>query len=142
MGEKIDLVIKNNIAIITYSSIAQGILTGKFPLEVTFQENDARSSMVLFSHDVWPKVFKTVNKMKNLAIKDSNLFVHYAINWIKEKDSISSILFGARNASQVEEIIKSEDALSNKTIIEELTKLSDEIHEDLPDTGNIFRYYP
>lgn len=134
--------IQNNIAIITYSSIAQGILTGKFPLEISFKENDARNSMILFSQDVWPLVHDTVDKMKNIVKKDHTSLVHYAVNWIKEQEGISSILFGARNALQIDEIIQSESTESNKNVLMELTRLSDQIHESLPNTGNIFQYYP
>lgn len=42
----------DNIALVTYSSIAQGILTGKYPLNISFKENDARHSMILFTKDV------------------------------------------------------------------------------------------
>ena len=133
---------ENNIAIITYSSIAQGILTGKFPLDISFKENDARNSMILFSQDVWPSVYDTVDKMKNTVKNNHASLVHYAVNWIKEQEGISSILFGARNALQVKEIIESEKTRSNKNILMELAHLSDEIHECLPNTGNIFQYYP
>lgn len=80
--------------------------------------------------------------MKNAIKNDHTPLVHYAVNWNKEQDGIGSILFGARNVLQLKEIMESENAESDKNVLKELTRLSDKIHEVLPNTGNIFQYYP
>lgn len=47
---------EHDIALVTYSSLGQGILTGKFGENPTFPEGDQRSNMILFHDDVWPHV--------------------------------------------------------------------------------------
>lgn len=49
---------EQGIALITYSSIAQGILTGKFPRELQLQPGDQRSGIILFDPQIWPHVYE------------------------------------------------------------------------------------
>jgi len=47
---------EHDIALVTYNSLGQGILTGKFGENPAFPEGDQRSNMILFHDDVWPHV--------------------------------------------------------------------------------------
>ena len=58
---------ESGIAAITYSSIAQGILTGRFSSEPMFAAGDNRVHTVWHERDVWPKVYAAVETMKPIA---------------------------------------------------------------------------
>ena len=133
---------EHNIATVTYSSLAQGILTGKFPRKPEFDEGDARSTMLLFEPDVWPHVYEGVEQLKQLAGEADRPLAHLAIQWVAAQSGINSILVGARNAGQIEQ---SADAMASPVsshILERMTRISDQVCARVPDVGNIFRFYP
>ncbi len=132
----------NDIAVVTYSSIGQGILTGKFPREPKFQEGDSRAGMVLFDKDVWPSVYDGVKRLGEIAASLNRPLEHLAIRWIAVQRGITSILVGARNATQVQQNAAAMQGDIPQAAFESMTEISDALMQSVPDVGNIFRYYP
>jgi len=133
---------QHNIAVVTYSSIAQGILTGKFSREPKFEEGDSRAGMLHFDPEVWPHVYEGVQQLKQVASEADRPLAHLAIQWVAAQSGINSILVGARNAQQVDQ---NTDALASPVssgILERMTGISNEVCRHVPDVGNIFRFYP
>jgi len=133
---------EHNIAGVTYSSVAQGILTGKFGPNPTFKEGDQRGSTVPFDADVYPHVYAGIQNMKKLADKVGCPLVHLAIRWVAAQPGISSVLVGARRPEQLLDNLASMEGEVSSDILDMLTESSDGIMEHMPDVGNIFRYYP
>lgn len=134
--------VEHGISVVTYSSIAQGILTGKFPQQPEFREGDQRPQTTLFDPLVWPHVFAGVEEMKTVAEESGRSLTHLAIRWVAEQSAVTSVLVGVRNAAQVEENAQAMDGEIERTVFERLTAISDRVRDQIPDTGNIFRYYP
>lgn len=134
--------VENNIAVVTYSSIAQGILAGKFPRQPEFREGDSRAKMVLFEDDVWPSVYECVEQFKQIAGQIDRPLTHSAIRWVAAQPGVTSVLIGARDAKQVEENAAAMAGEIPADILDRLTQLSDAVMPHIPDVGNIFRYYP
>jgi len=133
---------RNDIAVISYSSIAQGILTGKFPYDPIFESSDSRSHTLFFQPDVWPYLFATTKQLKLIAATIDCPLHHLAIQWIIQKTGINSIIVGARNGSQVRDNVASLNRKVPDETINIITEISNEAIEYLPDEENIFRYYP
>lgn len=133
---------EKKISIVTYSSIAQGILTGKFGKEIEFAVGDHRKHTVLFEKEHWPLVYEGVENLKNVTENSGRSLLELAIRWILSRQGISTVLVGARNGLQVQSNVKSLDGEINSTILDELTSVSNLIMKTIPDTGNIFRWYP
>ncbi len=134
--------IQNGISIVTYSSIAQGILTGKFGKEIEFSSGDHRKDTVLFEKELWPVVYDGVERLKEIAALSGRSLLDLAIRWILARQGVSTVLVGARNSSQVQLNVKSLDGQIDDKILDELTQASNLIMKTIPDTGNIFRWYP
>ena len=134
--------IRHNISIVTYSSIAQGILTGKFSRHPEFKDGDQRPNTTLFADDVWPVVHNGIEKTKTIAAESNQSLSHLAIRWVAEQKGIASILVGVRNAAQVADNAAAMGAEIDSAIFKRLTDISDDIHREIPDTGNIFDYHP
>jgi aryl-alcohol dehydrogenase-like predicted oxidoreductase len=130
-----------NISIITYSSIAQGILTGKFPREPQFREGDQRPKTVLFDDNVWPRVFEGVEEMKQHAAESDTPLTHLAIRWVLSRPFVDAALVGARNADQVAANAAALEAGIDDDMLQAIGRISDGIIRHIPDTGNIFRHY-
>jgi myo-inositol catabolism protein IolS len=133
---------EHGIAVVSYSSIAQGILTGKFPKAPEFRDGDQRPSTTLFDPDVWPVVYDAVERMKPIAADAGRPLAHLAVRWVAKQPGITSILVGVRNAAQVAENAAAMEGEIDDEIFDRITRVSDRAKEMIPDTGNIFRYYP
>ncbi len=134
---------ENGISVVTYSSIAQGILTGKFGKErPTFPQGDARDKMVLFDPEVWPHVADGVERMVQLVGREGQPLVNLAIQWVARQAGVTSVLLGARNTEQATQNAAAMAQPVSDATIAELTAISDGVLQHLPDAGNIFRYYP
>jgi aryl-alcohol dehydrogenase-like predicted oxidoreductase len=133
---------EHNIAGVTYSSIAQGIMTGKFGTKPEFREGDQRGGTVPFEPDVYPHVYAGVQEMKKIADELERPLVHLAIRWLTVQPGISSVLVGARTPDQFHNNVAAMEGEIPEGVLNRITAISDRIVEHVPDVGNIFRYYP
>lgn len=70
---------QHDIAVVTYSSIAQGILAGKFPRQLHLNPDDQRTRIVFFQDAVWPHIYEGVEQLKRLAETVERPLTHLAI---------------------------------------------------------------
>ena len=131
---------KNDISIVAYSSIAQGILTGKFPKKPRFNKGDLRPKTVLFDHAVWPRVYDCVQELKSIAARAGRPLNHLAIRWAARQPGISSVLVGARNGTQVRQNVAAMHGEIDDSVFAAMTRVSDRLMASIPNTGNIFRH--
>jgi myo-inositol catabolism protein IolS len=133
----------HDIAVVTYSSIAHGILVGGFGRDVSFPVGDQRrSGIVLFKPDVWPLVYDAVESFKAVAGRAGRPLVHLAIRWALHQPGVRTVLVGARNAQQV---ASNANALEDKiadSIFKEMSAISDQLMRQIPDTGNPYAHHP
>ena len=134
--------VENQIAIVTYSSIAHGILSGKFERALMLSEGDQRHGILLFRDDVWPHIYEAVEQLKALAAEVNRPLVHLAIRWVLHQQGITSVLVGARNARQVEQNVEAMEGEIPDWVFERMTVLSDETLRHIPNLGNVYGYYP
>jgi myo-inositol catabolism protein IolS len=91
--------LKNNITLLAYSSMAQGLLTGKFGPDHKFAKGDHRFSNKLFQPDNYERVQKALEKLRPIAKANSITLGQLALAWIISQSGICAIA-GARNAEQ------------------------------------------
>jgi myo-inositol catabolism protein IolS len=140
--EIIPFCIDNGIAVIPYGTIAQGILTGKFRADVQFESGDHRKDGVLFDPVVWPDVYKCVSQFKDTVSPLQRPLTDFAIQWALKRPGVSCVLVGARNSEQVKKNVAAINENIGCDVFLKLTEISDAVIKKIPDTGNIFRYYP
>jgi aryl-alcohol dehydrogenase-like predicted oxidoreductase len=132
----------HGVAVVSYSSIAQGVLSGKFPRQPEFKPDDQRPRTVLFEPEVWPHVYEAVQAMKALAERAGRPLVDLAIQWVAGRPGIASVLVGARTAAQVRQNVAAMTGAIDPELLDEMTALSDAVAPQIPDAGNLFRFYP
>lgn len=133
---------ENGIAAVTYSSIAQGVLTGKFPRHPQLGEGDNRAKTVHFDEDVWPHLYEGVEKLKPLAEEANRPLAHLAIRWVLHQPGISTAVVGARNPEQVARNAEALTGEIDQSIFDRMTEVGDEVMNHVPDVGNMYRHYP
>jgi aryl-alcohol dehydrogenase-like predicted oxidoreductase len=94
---------ENNIAILAYCPMAQGLVTGKMPPEREFAEGDLRRANPRFSVDNRERVAKMLDAYKSVADKHNATLAQLAIAWTIHQPGLTHALCGARNIDQVKE---------------------------------------
>ena len=140
--EIIPFCMEHNIVGVTYSSIAQGILTGKFGPKPKFKEGDNRARTVPFDPEVYPHIYAGIQKMKEVAQEANRPLVHLAIRWLTVQPGVGCVLIGARTPEQLNDNLAAMEGDISDDVLNRITDISEEIMSHIPDVGNIFRYYP
>ncbi len=141
-GDVIPYCASRNIAVVAYSALAHGILTGKFGRDPGLVPGDQRHTILPFRPDLWPDVYAAVEEIKAIATPLGLPLATLAVRWILSRPGIDSVVIGARNAAQATanaQVLKPE--ISAATFAE-ITRISDRISARLPDVGNVFDHYP
>jgi myo-inositol catabolism protein IolS len=133
---------KHDIAVIAYSALAHGILSGKYPRELEFGSDDQRWGIRLFKPDAWSQVFEGVETFKQLAASENLTLSHLALRWLLHQASITSVLVSSKNKQQVLENQKALTLEIPDRVFDELTALSDHVIQTIPDDRNLFGYQP
>ena len=91
--------IDNNISILAYSPMAQGLLTGKFGPDHEFQKGDHRSKNKLFQPDNYQRVQQALARLRPIADQLGVNLGLLALAWVTSHRGVCAIA-GARNAEQ------------------------------------------
>lgn len=102
---------KMDMNIMTWGSLGQGILTGKYDLKSTFDKNDRRSRdiYVNFHGEKLEKNLLIVEELKKIAIAHQKPISSVAIRYILDFLSEAVVLFGAKKPGQVLDNIQGAD---------------------------------
>tara|TARA_B000000437_G_scaffold218485_1_gene197838 strand:+ start:915 stop:1907 length:993 start_codon:yes stop_codon:yes gene_type:complete len=129
---------KNNIGIICYSPLAQGLLTGRYRNADEVPDGISRSRLFnknrpLSNHDdegCENEVFKCINKIQEIAKTLGENSAKISLSWVRQQSNITSLLVGARNTKELE---------MNLSAFE--YDLSTEFLKDLSDLTNNVKLY-
>jgi len=89
----------NQVTVLAYSPMAQGLLTGKFGPDHRFQKGDHRSTNRLFQSDIYPLALKALDELRPMAEEKGITLAQLALAWMIARPGICAIA-GARNADQ------------------------------------------
>ncbi len=89
----------NNITLLAYSPMAQGLLTGKFGPDHQFAKGDHRSGNILFQGENFKRVQTALEKLGPIAKSNHITLGQLALHWIISQPGICAIA-GSRNARQ------------------------------------------
>ena len=99
---------ENQIGIMSYSSIAKGILTGVFHFGgYVLKESDFRSPRRLFQKEHLEKERPLLDAMKEIAERKNILISQLAIGWLLNKKSLTSAIVGTQDEKHLIENIES-----------------------------------
>jgi len=90
----------NNVTILAYSPMAQGILTGKFGAQHRFEKGDHRAGHRLFQPDMLARVQQALEHLRPIAERQGVTLAQLALAWVISHPGTCAIA-GARSAAQV-----------------------------------------
>ncbi|MBR8835465.1 MAG: aldo/keto reductase [Stigonema ocellatum SAG 48.90 = DSM 106950] len=91
--------IENNISILAYSPLAQGLLTGKFELGHKFDPQDNRAKNKLFQGENYERAQQALEKLRPIADRHQCTLAQLALAWLIAQPQTQAIA-GARHAEQ------------------------------------------
>ncbi|NQU54521.1 MAG: aldo/keto reductase [Bacteroidetes bacterium] len=112
--------IKNNKAIIVYSPLQRGILTGKITSDYKFGEGDHRSTIPFYKEPKLSQINQFLQEIKPIADSKNATLAQLVINWTMNQPGISCVLVGARNAKQVKENIQASEVIITTEEMQEI----------------------
>lgn len=92
--------INNNKAILAYSPLERGLLSGKMKPGHHFNEGDHRAELHFFNDENLTRTNAFLEKIKPLADEKNATLAQLVIRWTIEQPGITIALVGARNAEQ------------------------------------------
>lgn len=130
--------IANGVAVVAYSALAHGILTGKFGRDPRIPPGDQRRTILPFHPAVWPHVHAGVEQLKQLSAQEGQPLSTLAVRWLLDRPGINSVVVGARNGAQSSANVGALGPFISSNIFAAMTAISDDIAPHIPDAGNLF----
>jgi aryl-alcohol dehydrogenase-like predicted oxidoreductase len=124
--ELVPHVIAHNQAVLAYSPLERGILTGKMKPGYQFGEGDHRATLPHYKDENIKRTNAFLEKIKPLADEKNATLAQLVIRWTVEQPGITIALVGARNAEQAIQNAKAMDIQLNK---EEIGFITDELNK-------------
>ncbi|WP_321996056.1 aldo/keto reductase [Draconibacterium orientale] len=104
--ELVPYCIATNKAIIAYSPLQRGVLTGKITAGYKFSEGDHRPTTPFFKEPNLSRINAFLHKIKPIAEANQATLAQLVLKWTLQQPGITCVLAGARNEKQVLENLK------------------------------------
>jgi aryl-alcohol dehydrogenase-like predicted oxidoreductase len=123
----------NNIGIISYSTMATGLLTGTFSKEKfrSLPADDLRHLLPDFQEPCLSANIQLIEKLRGIAEDNNRTVSQLAIAWVLRRPEITSAIVGARNPAQIEQTAPAGDWVLAEQLKGNLDKLLEEHHAHL-----------
>lgn len=124
--ELIPYCIENGKAILAYSPLERGLLTGKMKPGYKFGADDHRANIYFYRDENLAKVNEFLEKIKPLANDKNATIGQLVLRWTVKQPGITIALAGARNATQA---LQNAAAMDLKLSEEEIIEISRHLDE-------------
>ena len=110
---------ENNITVLAYSSMAQGLLTGRFGPDHQYAKGDHRTKGKLFQPDNYARVQEALSQLRPIAEKRNITMGQLALAWITAQPNTCAIA-GARNADQAVQNARAGEIKLDADVVKEM----------------------
>jgi aryl-alcohol dehydrogenase-like predicted oxidoreductase len=125
--------VENKISILAYSSLAQGLLTGKFGSDHQFDPADNRAKNKLFQGENYERAQQALDKLRPIAERHQCSLAQLALAWLIAQPQANAIA-GARNAQQVIDNAKAGDIQLSTDELQEIDAIGRIVTDPLDDS--------
>jgi aryl-alcohol dehydrogenase-like predicted oxidoreductase len=124
--------VENNISILAYSSLAQGLLTGKFERGHKFEEGDNRAKNKLFQGENYEQAQQALDKLRPIAERHQCTLAQLSLAWLIAQPQTNAIA-GARNTEQAVANAKAADVQLSGDELKEIDAIGRLVTDHLDD---------
>ena len=120
--------LKNNIGIIPYSPLCQGLLTGKIGKDLILSENDGRKYNSNFvNHEKFSRNITRVEKLKKISDKLEIHLSQMVLSWTLNRSGITGLITGSISKEHIKSNAEAVYIDLDKDVLDEIDKIiSDE----------------
>lgn len=141
------LCVENEVSIICYSPIMQGLLTGKFASPDDVPEGRARTRH--FSKDrpqsrhteegAEEETFAALDRIRDISRNIGAEMVDVALAWLLHRPAVATVISGIRNARQAAENARAATLDLDPRTVEELTRATEALKEKLGGNADMWQ---
>ena len=121
---------KQEISVIPYSTLAQGLLTGKYQKGAVFTDGRARAA--LFQPENYDRCLEVTDVLSQISAKYGKTPAQGAIAWLLQTQGITAPIVGAKNGRQAQENLKAAGWQFSKEDYDVIDRASRRFMEGLP----------
>ncbi len=116
---------KNNIAVLVYSPMYKGMLTGKFTAESVkaLPADDVRHTDKNFQTPLLETNLKIIDRLRDIAKRNGITIAQLAIAWTLRRPEVTAAIVGARREGQIKETAPAADITLSDDIIRQIEVL-------------------
>lgn len=96
---------ENGIAVLAYSPLASGVLSGKYSKDSEFKDWRGGKNFGVFRQEAWEEGINKTERFKTIAEDYGMTLSQLAIRWVVEQKGVATALVGCNTPEQVEENI-------------------------------------
>ncbi|TLS36764.1 aldo/keto reductase [Pseudalkalibacillus caeni] len=112
---------EHNISFVPYFPLASGLLAGKYNKDTEF--NDLRSKMPHFQGKSFQQNLEKVDRLRKIANRKNVEVAHVVLAWYLTRDSIDTVIPGAKRAEQVLNNLKTLDVQLTEEEVKEIDQI-------------------
>jgi aryl-alcohol dehydrogenase-like predicted oxidoreductase len=131
--------IENNISILAYSPLAQGLLTGKFGLGDKFDPEDNRAKNKLFQGENYERAQQALDKLRPIAAQHDCTLAQLALAWLIAQPQTHAIA-GARYPEQAKDNALAADVKLSADEIAEIDAIGRIVTDHLDDSSVMWNW--
>lgn len=131
--------VEQKISIIAYSSLAQGLLTGKFGADHTFPPEDNRAKNKLFQGETYQRAQIALEKLRPIADRYQISLGNLALAWLIAQPQANAIV-GVRNAEQAVENAKAGELKLSDADLAEIDQIGRIVTDPLDDNALMWNW--
>lgn len=124
--------VAHDIAIFTYSSLAQGLLTGTYRLNTGLPGDDFRPRTVLWQPENYAKCLYTAERLRPIANELGVSIGQLALRWLISQPGVTTVLVGARTPEEMVEDVGVFRWMLPDDVMAEVQAISDEVYLSMP----------
>ena len=126
---------ENGIGILTYSSLAQGLLSGKYKTPDDFPVGRARTKLFSGSRPgarhggsgCEELAFRAIDRIREISQEIGEPMANVALAWILAQEGISAVIAGGRTAEQALANARAADLTLSPDTVAELSRATEEV---------------
>ncbi|MDD6209072.1 MAG: aldo/keto reductase [Bacteroidales bacterium] len=121
--EILPIIEKEKVGFISFSPLAQGLLTNKYLHDIPKNSRAAKEHGYLQRSEITPELVKKLNLLNEIAKERGQTLAEMSLAWVLKDERVTSVIVGASSTAQLKDNLHT---LRNCTFSEEeLTKIDD-----------------
>jgi aryl-alcohol dehydrogenase-like predicted oxidoreductase len=123
---------KHGIGVLTYGSLAHGLLGGRMTPTTTFAPGDWRAKSADFAGETFALNLRAVERLKDFARQRGITLPRLAVAWTLDHPAVDVTIVGARRPSQLDDTVTASDV---QLSAEELDRIDEILADAVPMHG-------